>query len=82
MVRLMLDSEREILAPAEVTEAHLVNTVSARPRPDLGSGVEADSGAGAGLRSKVPADLGLMFPATHSSLHCDHGHQLRGANAS
>ena len=28
MVRLMLDSERRILAPAEVTEAHLVNTVS------------------------------------------------------
>ena len=45
-----------------------MNTVSERPRPDLGSGVEADSGAGAGLRSNVPADRGLIFPATHSSL--------------
>ena len=58
----MAESERLILAPAEVTEAHLVNTVS---ESGLGSGVEDEAGAGAeaGLRSNVPAERGLMLPA-------------------
>ena len=60
MVRLMAESERLILAPAEVTEAHLVNTVS---ESGLGSGVEDEAGAEAGLRSNVPAERGLMLPA-------------------
>ena len=48
MLRLMLNSEREILAPSEVTEAYLANTVSKCTRPDLGIGVEADRGLGPG----------------------------------
>ena len=54
MLRLMLNSEREILAPSEVTVDNLANRVSKCMRPDLGIGVEADRGAG--LQSNVPAE--------------------------
>ena len=56
MLRLMLNSEREILAPSEVTESYLANRVSKCTRPDLGIRVEADRGVGAGLPSSVPAE--------------------------
>ena len=63
-VRLMPDSvPRESRAPAEVTELHRVKADSAA------SWRAGGAGAAAGLRSNVPADLGLMLPTTcHVSL--------------
>jgi len=60
----MLDSDSVIRAPELVTEAHLVNNVSVKRELFccLGIGVEDVKTPAPGLRSNVPADLGLIFP--------------------
>ena len=66
----MLDSDRVIRAPELVTEAHLVNNVSVKRELFccLGIGVEDVKTPAPGLRSNVPADLGLIFPEIKSLL--------------
>ena len=66
-VRLMFDSGSIILAPELVTDAHFVNKVSVNIDVFLGIGV--DDCSIPGLRSKVPAERGLIFPET-INLHC------------
>ena len=59
-----------IRAPELVTEAHLVNNVSVKRELFccLGIGVEDVITPAPGLRSNVPADLGLIFPEIKSLL--------------
>ena len=66
----MLDSDSVIRTPELVTEAHLVNNVSVKRELFccLGIGVEDVITPAPGLRSNVPADLGLIFPEIKSLL--------------